>query len=106
MQALDVRDHRSGLGSEVDELDISEAQTQAERVTFTGSCSSRSSQLDDISAYCCGRSGDEYGMIRCAARRARTLLDRLSVPQFLEAAGVAALANGLCRMAAMVMDHP
>jgi len=39
-------------------------------------------------------------------RRARTLLDRLSVPQFLEAAGVAALANGLCRMAAMVMAHP
>jgi len=28
------------------------------------------------------------------------------VPQFLEATGVAALANGLCRMAAMVMDHP
>lgn len=37
-------------------------------------------------------------------RRARTLLDHLSVPQFLEAAGVASLANGICRMAAMVMD--
>jgi len=39
-------------------------------------------------------------------RRARALLDTLSVPQFLEAAGVASLANGLCRMAAMVMDQP
>ncbi|MEJ2378016.1 MAG: hypothetical protein P8Y53_09225 [Pseudolabrys sp.] len=39
-------------------------------------------------------------------RRAHVLLDRLSVPQFLEAAGVASLANGLCRMAAMVIDQP
>jgi AhpD family alkylhydroperoxidase len=38
-------------------------------------------------------------------RRARTLRDRLSDPQLLEAIGVAALANGLCRMGAMVMDH-
>ena len=38
-------------------------------------------------------------------RRARTLRDRLSGPQLLEAIGVAALANGLCRMGAMVMDH-
>lgn len=39
-------------------------------------------------------------------RRAQALLNRLSVPQFLEAAGVASLANGLCRMAAMVMEQP
>ena len=39
-------------------------------------------------------------------RRARALRDRLSGPQFLEAIGVAALANGLCRMGAMVMDPP
>ena len=38
-------------------------------------------------------------------RRARALCDRLSGPQLLEAIGVAALANGLCRMGAMVMDH-
>jgi AhpD family alkylhydroperoxidase len=38
-------------------------------------------------------------------RRARALHDRLSGPQLLEAIGVAALANGLCRMGAMVMDH-
>jgi AhpD family alkylhydroperoxidase len=38
-------------------------------------------------------------------RRARALRDRLSGPQLLEAIGVAALANGLCRMGAMVMDH-
>ena len=38
-------------------------------------------------------------------RRARALRDRLSGPQFLEAIGVAALANGLCRMGAMVMDQ-
>jgi AhpD family alkylhydroperoxidase len=37
-------------------------------------------------------------------RRARTLRDRLSAPQLLEAIGVAALANGLCRMGAVVMD--
>jgi AhpD family alkylhydroperoxidase len=37
-------------------------------------------------------------------RRARALRDRLSGPQLLEAIGVAALANGLCRMGAMVMD--
>jgi hypothetical protein len=39
-------------------------------------------------------------------RRARALLDRLSAPQVLEAIGVAALANGLCRMGAMVLDQP
>jgi hypothetical protein len=33
------------------------------------------------------------------------LRDRLSSPQFLEAIGVASLANGLCRMGATVMDH-
>jgi AhpD family alkylhydroperoxidase len=37
-------------------------------------------------------------------RRARALRDRLSGPQLIEAIGVAALANGLCRMGAMV-DH-
>ena len=35
-------------------------------------------------------------------RRARLIRDRLSRPQFLEAIGVAALANGLCRLGAMV----
>jgi alkylhydroperoxidase family enzyme len=39
-------------------------------------------------------------------RRARALRDRLTGPQLLEAIGVAALANGLCRMSAMVLDHP
>jgi AhpD family alkylhydroperoxidase len=39
-------------------------------------------------------------------RRARALRDRLTGPQLLEAIGVAALANGLCRMGAMVLDHP
>jgi AhpD family alkylhydroperoxidase len=39
-------------------------------------------------------------------RRARALHERLSSPQLLEAIGVAALANGLCRMGAMVLDHP
>ena len=39
-------------------------------------------------------------------RRARALRDRLSGPQLLEAIGVTALANGLCRMGAMVLDHP
>jgi AhpD family alkylhydroperoxidase len=39
-------------------------------------------------------------------RRARALRDRLSGPQLLEAIGVAALANGLCRMGAMVTDRP
>jgi AhpD family alkylhydroperoxidase len=39
-------------------------------------------------------------------RRARDLRDRLTGPQLLEAIGVAALANGLCRMGAMVLDHP
>jgi hypothetical protein len=38
-------------------------------------------------------------------RRARALRDRLSGPQLLEAIGVAALANGLCRMGAMVREH-
>ena len=38
-------------------------------------------------------------------RHARALCGRLSGPQLLEAIGVAALANGLCRMGAMVMDH-
>jgi AhpD family alkylhydroperoxidase len=39
-------------------------------------------------------------------RRARALRDRLTGPQLLEGIGVAALANGLCRMGAMVLDHP
>jgi alkylhydroperoxidase family enzyme len=39
-------------------------------------------------------------------RRARALRDHLTGPQLLEAIGVAALANGLCRMGAMVLDHP
>jgi AhpD family alkylhydroperoxidase len=38
-------------------------------------------------------------------RRARALRDRLSPPQLLEAIGVVSLANGLCRMGAMVLDH-
>jgi AhpD family alkylhydroperoxidase len=38
-------------------------------------------------------------------RRARALRDRLRGEQLLEAIGVAALANGLCRMSAMVLDH-
>jgi hypothetical protein len=33
------------------------------------------------------------------------LRDRLSGPQFLEAIGVASLANGLCRMGATVLDQ-
>jgi len=37
-------------------------------------------------------------------RRARALRDHLSSEQVLEAIGVAALANGLCRMGAMVLD--
>ena len=39
-------------------------------------------------------------------RSARALRDRLSDPQLLEAIGVASLANGLCRMGAMMLDHP
>jgi hypothetical protein len=39
-------------------------------------------------------------------RRARAVRDRLSGPQFLESIGVAALANGLCRLGAMVADTP
>ena len=38
-------------------------------------------------------------------RRARALRDRLAGPQFIEAIGVASLANGLCRMGAMVRDY-
>jgi len=38
-------------------------------------------------------------------RRARALRDRLSDPQVLEAIGVAALGNGLCRLGPMV-DQP
>jgi len=38
-------------------------------------------------------------------RRARALRDCLSGPQLIEAIGVASLANGLCRMGAMVMGH-
>ncbi len=38
-------------------------------------------------------------------RRARALRGRLSAPQFLEGIGVAALANGLCRIGAVVADH-
>lgn len=39
-------------------------------------------------------------------RRARALRDHLSGPQLLEGIGVASLANGLCRMGAMVLDQP
>jgi len=39
-------------------------------------------------------------------RRARALREHLDTPQLLEAIGVAALANGLCRMGAMVADRP
>ena len=39
-------------------------------------------------------------------RRARALRERLSAPQVLEAIGVASLANGLCRLGAMVVDAP
>jgi alkylhydroperoxidase family enzyme len=39
-------------------------------------------------------------------RRARALRERLTNPQVLEAIGVAAMANGLCRMGAMVLDQP
>jgi AhpD family alkylhydroperoxidase len=39
-------------------------------------------------------------------RRARALREHLSTAQVLEAIGVAALANGLCRMGAVVLGHP
>ena len=38
-------------------------------------------------------------------RRARALKDRLTTPQLVEAIGVASLANGLCRLGPMVLDH-
>ena len=38
-------------------------------------------------------------------RRTRGLRNYLSGPQLLEAIGVASLANGLCRLGAMVMGH-
>jgi alkylhydroperoxidase family enzyme len=38
-------------------------------------------------------------------RRARGLRDRLSIPQLIEVIGVTSLANGLCRMGAVVMGH-
>jgi alkylhydroperoxidase family enzyme len=38
-------------------------------------------------------------------RRTRALRNRLSGPQLIESIGVASLANGLCRMGAMVMGH-
>ncbi len=38
-------------------------------------------------------------------RRTRALHERLTGPQFMEAIGVASLANGLCRMGAVVADH-
>jgi AhpD family alkylhydroperoxidase len=37
-------------------------------------------------------------------RRARTVADGLSHPQLIEAVGVLSLGNGLCRLAAMVLD--
>jgi AhpD family alkylhydroperoxidase len=39
-------------------------------------------------------------------RRAREVRDRLSGPQFLETIGVVALANGLCRLGAVVAETP
>jgi hypothetical protein len=39
-------------------------------------------------------------------RRARTLLDHLTTQQLIEAIGVAALANALCQMSAMVLARP
>jgi len=39
-------------------------------------------------------------------RRARALRDQLTPLQFLEAIGVASLANGLCRLGAMLAEHP
>jgi AhpD family alkylhydroperoxidase len=39
-------------------------------------------------------------------RRARALRDRLSTEQFVEAVGIASLANALCRLAAAVADRP
>jgi alkylhydroperoxidase family enzyme len=39
-------------------------------------------------------------------RRARALRDQLTPTQFLEAIGVVSLANGLCRLGAIVADHP
>jgi hypothetical protein len=37
-------------------------------------------------------------------RRTRTVSDGLSRPQLIEAVGVLSLGNGLCRLAAMVLD--
>jgi hypothetical protein len=39
-------------------------------------------------------------------RRARAVRDQLTPTQFLEAIGVVSLANGLCRLGAIVADHP
>jgi alkylhydroperoxidase family enzyme len=38
-------------------------------------------------------------------RRARGVRDRLSSAQFVEAVGVLSLANGLCRLGAVMADH-
>ena len=99
-----------GLGSEVDALDIGEALEREglNDLTFTRILTHlEAPELDDIERLLLRFARETIWYDPAALqRRARTLLDRLSVPQFLEAAGVAALANGLCRMAAMVMAHP
>jgi alkylhydroperoxidase family enzyme len=99
-----------GLGCEVCALEIGEA-LQREGLNEPA--------LDQILAHLDGPELDalERLLVRFARetiwfepavlqRSARALRDRLSVQQLLEAIGVVSLANGLCRMGAMIMDHP
>jgi alkylhydroperoxidase family enzyme len=98
-----------GLGCEVCAIEIGEALRQEGLDD-----AAQSEVLSHLDAP--GLDDIERGLLRFARetiwyepavlqRRARALRDVLSGPQFIEAVGVASLANGLCRMGAMVMAH-
>jgi AhpD family alkylhydroperoxidase len=98
-----------GLGCEVCALEIG---TALEREGLTGPTLGQvlthldAPELDDIERLLVGFARETIWFEPAALqRRARALRDRLSVPQLLEAIGVTSLANGLCRMGAMVMGH-
>jgi AhpD family alkylhydroperoxidase len=98
-----------GLGCEVCALEIGEALQREglDQATLTQILTHLdAAELDDLERLLV-RFARETIWYEPAAlqRRARALRDRLSGPQLVEAIGVASLANGLCRMGAMVMEH-
>jgi AhpD family alkylhydroperoxidase len=101
-KALIVAVVARGIGAEASEAEAARllAEEDVDRVEFEEILANlTSAKLDPVEALCVtfARETIRYRPARIQ-RRAREVREKLSVPQFLELVGVAALANMLCRL--------